>query len=119
MQTETQTIFTAPGVPLIEKSFTEATEILAGYLCGQEYWVVIADGFGLPPVLDVMRRFYGDDASEVDMFAVLVPYQGTILGVFALKRLLMDASRYRFELSKAGVNISARELVENAALKCA
>ena len=28
----------------------------------------------------------------------------------------MNASRYRFELSKAGVNKSARELVENAAL---
>jgi hypothetical protein len=117
MQTEPQeSVFTAPGVELIKKPFPEAAEILAGYLVGQEYWVVICDGFGLPPVLSVMRRFYGDDVSEADRFGVIVPYQGALFGVFVLRRRLMNASQYRFELSKAGVNKSARELVENAAL---
>src|SRR5262245_50918750 len=116
MQTETQTIFTAPGVKLIEKPLREAAEILAGYFVGQEYWVVICDGYGLPPVLSVMRRFYGDEASEADRFGVIVLYQGALFGVFVLRRRLMNASQYRFELSKAGINKSARELVENAAL---
>jgi hypothetical protein len=109
-------LFTAPGVELIEKSFPEATEILAGHLVGQEYWVVICDGFGLPPILSVMRRFYSDDVSEADRFGIIVPYQGALFGVFVLRRRLMTADKYQFELKKAGVNKSRRELVETAAL---
>lgn len=116
MQIENQyCVFTAPDVELIAKPLDEAAEILAGYLRGREYWIVIADGFGFRPILNVMRRFYAD-VSQDDRFAVLIPWQGAIFGVFVLKRSLMTVTQFQFELRKAGVSLTQAELLSSYAL---
>lgn len=110
-----QTIFTAPGVEMIEKPFDETAEILASYLVTQEYWIWISDAFGIPAITTVMDRFYGEEASEEDRFAVLVPFQGEIFGVFVLKRALMTSEQFQFALRKHGLSKTRRELVSEAA----
>jgi hypothetical protein len=99
----------------LPKPLGEAAEILRAYVDSQQFWLVIADGYGFPLTERIIRKFYQDAPAE-DFFACVTQYKGLMLGVFVLRRRLMLADKYRFELQKQGVSMSSRELVEGGAL---
>lgn len=114
-ETQTQTIFTAPGCVVIPKTIGEAEEILRAHIESQEYWTVIADGYGWPLAEAIIRKFYWDAPPE-DLFACVTRFKGVMLGVIVLRRRLMSAKQYRRELARQNVMMSQRELVSGGAL---
>jgi hypothetical protein len=114
MQTTTAE-FSAPELGILPMPVEGAIEVLSDYIASQEYWLIVADGGGYPAVEAIMTAYYSDCGPE-SRFACLIQFKDALFGVFVLRRSLMTAEKYRWQLQKLGVVMSTRELVEGGAL---
>jgi hypothetical protein len=103
------------GCAIIPRPLDEAEAILRAHAETQEFWLALVDVGGWALFEQAIRRHYCE-ASPDDYFACVTHYKGVMLATIVLRRRLMTADKYRFELSKQGISISARELVEGGAL---
>jgi hypothetical protein len=115
MTTETQPFFTAPNLPLLSVPTEGAAAILADYTDSDEFWILVVDAFGFETVLSIMDAHYSDCEAS-DRFAYISEHKGWTLGTFVLRRKLMSARQYRFQLSKRNVLKTEKELLETGVL---
>jgi len=104
-----------PDVAIIPKALGEAEEILREHAESNEWWMIVVDGYGFKLTEPIIRK-QCPEAPPDDYFAVAIVYGALAFTVVCLRRRRMLANKYRYLLSKQGVNITERELLEGGAL---